>query len=43
MRLTVDALTIAGGIQIAHSNAAQLEDDYALIQRIVDGGIFHVR
>ena len=42
MRLTQDALTIAGGIQIAHADRAQLEHDYALIQQIIDRGLFRV-
>mmetsp|Transcript_12727 Transcript_12727/g.19116 ORF Transcript_12727/g.19116 Transcript_12727/m.19116 type:complete len:383 (+) Transcript_12727:1-1149(+) len=42
IRLTVDALTIAGGIQIANTDRAQMLNDYALIQEIIDRGVFEV-
>ena len=42
IRLTVDALTITGGIQIGNTDRAQLEADYELIQQIIDGGLFSV-
>jgi len=42
IRLTVDALTIAGGIQIANTDGAQMEKDYNLIQEVIGDGLFEV-
>jgi len=40
--MTVDACTIHGCFNLAHSDAAQLEADYALAQGLVEEGLFDI-
>ena len=39
---TVDILTLCGQVQLVHAEHSQLESDLAVVQALIDGGLFEV-